>query len=125
MARPTTARPCACLDVSLPRFETSTDIDLKPIMQKLGMPDAFDIRKADFSRFCNADVFISLMKQVAKVKLDEEGTEAAAVTVIAVVETAVGPNLEYVTFRANHPFLYVISEKQTGAVLFIGQYTGY
>ena len=113
------------VDVSLPRFETSTDIDLKPIMQKLGMPDAFDIRKADFSRFCNADVFISLMKQVAKVKLDEEGTEAAAVTVIAVVDTAVGPNLEYVTFRANHPFLYVISEKQTGAVLFIGQYTGY
>ena len=113
------------VDVSLPRFETSTDIDLKPIMQKLGMPDAFDRVKANFSRFCNVEVYISLMKQVAKVKLDEEGTEAAAVTVIGVNEKAAGPGPEYVTFRANHPFLYVISEKQTGAVLFIGQYTGY
>lgn len=113
------------VDVSLPRFETDTDIDLKPIMQKLGMPDAFDRVKANFSRFCNVEVYISLMKQVAKVKLDEEGTEAAAVTVIAVDEKAAGPGPEYVTFRANHPFLYVISEKQTGAVLFIGQYTGY
>jgi serpin B len=113
------------VDVWLPRFETSTDIDLKPIMQKLGMPDAFDRVKANFSRFCNVEVYISLMKQVAKVKLDEEGTEAAAVTVIGVNEKAAGPGPEYVTFRANHPFLYVISEKQTGAVLFIGQYTGY
>lgn len=113
------------VDVSLPRFETLTDIDLKPIMQKLGMPDAFDRVKANFSRFCNVEVYISLMKQVAKVKLDEEGTEAAAVTVIGVYEKAVGPEPEYVTFRANHPFLYVISEKQTGAILFIGQYTGY
>ena len=113
------------VDVWLPRFETDTDIDLKPIMQKLGMPDAFDRVKANFSRFCNVEVYISLMKQVAKVKLDEEGTEAAAVTVIGVNEKAAGPGPEYVTFRADHPFLYVISEQQTGAVLFIGQYTGY
>ena len=112
------------VDVSLPRFETETDIDLKPIMQELGMPDAFDVKKADFSRFCNAPVYISLMKQVAKVKLDEKGTEAAAVTVIGTaLSSALRP--DYVTFCANHPFLYVISEQQTGAVLFIGQYTGY
>ena len=113
------------VNVSLPRFETDTDIDLVPIMSKLGMPDAFDDKKADFSRFCNVPVYIELMKQVAKIKLDEEGTEAAAVTVIGVVETSIGPEPQYVTFHANHPFLYVISEQQTGAVLFIGQYTGY
>ena len=112
-------------DVKLPRFENDTDIDLKPIMTKLGMPDAFDLYKADFPYFCNTEVFISLMKQVAKIKLDEEGTEAAAVTVIAVNEKASisGPN--YLIFHANHPFLYVISEQQTGAIFFIGQYTGY
>ena len=113
------------VDVSLPRFETTTDIDLKSIMKKLGMPDAFDDEKADFSRFCNVPVYIGLMKQMAKVKLDEEGTEAAAITVIGEYTTAVGPGPEYITFRADHPFLYVISEQQTGAILFIGQYTGY
>ena len=113
------------VDVSLPRFETDTDIDLVSIMSKLGMPDAFDDKKADFSRFCNVPVYIELMKQVAKIKLDEEGTEAAAVTVIGVVMASIGSAPQYVTFHANHPFLYVISEQQTGAVLFIGQYTGY
>ena len=113
------------VDVSLPRFETDTDIDLKPIMTKLGMPDAFNPFKADFHDFCNVPVYIELMKQVAKIKVDEEGTEAAAVTVIGVVKTSIEPAPQYVTFHANHPFLYVISEQQTGAVLFIGQYTGY
>ena len=112
------------VDVWLPRFETDTDIDLKPIMEKLGMPDAFNPFKADFRNFCNVAVYIELMKQVAKIKVDEEGTEAAAITVIG-LDTSIGPDPQYVTFRADHPFLYVISEQQTGAVLFIGQYTGY
>ena len=112
------------VDVKLPRFETTTNIDLKAIMTALGMPNAFDYQKADFSNFCNTPTYIGLMKQVAKIKLDEEGTEAAAVTVIGMDngEMTGGPSI--VTFHANHPFLYVISEKQTGAVFFIGQYTG-
>ena len=66
------------------------------------------------------------MKQVAKIKLDEEGTEAAAVTVIGLDGANGGPDEpEFVTnFHANHPFLYVISEQKTGAVFFIGQFTG-
>ncbi len=113
------------VDVSLPRLETDTDIDLKPIMTRLGMPDAFNETKADFRYFCKEPVYIDLMKQVAKIKLDEEGTEAAAVTVIGGVLTSVGPEQKVVAFHADHPFLYVISEKQTGTVFFIGQYTGY
>ena len=111
------------VDVRLPRFETDTDIDLKDIMSTLGMKDAFDDEKADFRNFCNVPVYIELMKQVAKIKLDEEGTEAAAVTVIGVANS-IGPAPEYVTFNANHSFLYVISEQKSGAVFFIGQYTG-
>ncbi len=113
------------VDVSLPRLETDTDIDLKPIMTRLGMPDAFNEKKADFRYFCKVPVCIELMKQVAKIKLDEEGTEAAAVTVIGMTFTSVGTEPMPVVFHANHPFLYVISEKQTGTVFFIGQYTGY
>ena len=114
------------VDVKLPRFESKTDISLKDIMRTLGMPDAFDGGKADFSNFCNTPTYIGMMKQVAKIKLDEEGTEAAAVTVIGVWEAALLPDEpEYVTnFHANHPFLYVISEQKTGAVFFIGQFTG-
>ena len=109
------------VDVKLPRFEIKTDIDLNQIMADLGMPDAFDKYKADFSNFCNVQTWIGLMKQVAKIKVDEEGTEAAAVTVIEMTFSSPAS----IPFHANHPFLYVISERQTGAIFFIGQYTGY
>jgi serpin B len=92
-------------------------------MSVLGMPNAFDYLKADFSNFCNTPTFIGLMKQVAKIKLDEEGTEAAAVTVIG-MDNGEMVDEPILTFHANHPFLYVISEKQTGAIFFIGQFTG-
>ena len=67
------------------------------------------------------------MKQVAIIKLDEEGTEAAAVTVIGGFANA-GDDpqpREPIIFHANHPFLYVISEQKTGAIFFIGQFTGH
>ena len=110
------------VDVKLPSFETDTNINLKPIMMALGMTEAFDDRKANFPNFCDGSVYIQLMKQVAKIKLDEEGTEASAVTVVGVDWKSMP---SYTAFHANHPFLYVISEQQTGAVFFIGQYTGY
>lgn len=115
------------VDVKLPRFESNTDIDLQDIMSALGMPDAFNPAKANFSNFCYAPTYIGLMKQVAKIKLDEEGSEAAAVTVIGMYKSAVPdePEPKVYYFHANHPFLYVISERQTGAIFFIGQYTGY
>lgn len=115
------------VDVHLPRLESDTDINLIPIMQNLGMTRAFDPNLAEFQYFCSfPEVYIGLMKQVAKIKLDEEGTEAAAVTVIGMKDNSAGSSDEkYAVFYANHPFLYVISEKETGAIFFIGQYTGY
>ena len=113
------------VDLKLPRFETSTDIDLPQIMSDLGMPDAFNPDKADFSKFCNTSTYIGLMKQVARIKLDEEGTEAAAVTVIGMKNTIVSEEPKMVYFYANHPFIYIISEKSSNAIFFIGQYTGY
>ena len=61
------------------------------------------------------------MKQVAKIKLDEQGTEAAAVTAI---EVNTGSLPRTAQFLADHPFLYVISEHSTGAIFFIGQFMG-
>lgn len=113
----------AKVDVKLPRFESKTDVDLTTIMSALGMPRAFDDRLAEFPHFCNDPTYIGLMKQVARIKLNEEGTEAAAVTVVEMdFKSAQIP--QHVEFHANRPFLYVISEKSTGAIFFIGQYMG-
>lgn len=109
------------VDLKLPRFETDTDIDLKSVMTALGMPTAFDADQADFRDFCNIPTYISLMKQVAKIKVNEQGTEAAAITVIAAVASGMP---HYATFHATRPFLYIISELSTGTIFFIGQYMG-
>ena len=111
------------VDVKLPRFESKSELDLIEIMSALGMPMAFT-PAADFSNFCNASTYIGLMKQVAKIKLNEEGTEAAAITLIMMELSAMNPEPVCVNFHATRPFLYVISEQSTGAIFFIGQYMG-
>ena len=109
------------VDLKLPRFETEAFIDLKPVMSALGMPTAFYPEIADFSDFCNMPTFIGLMKQVAKINVSEEGTEAAAVTVIGAWTSGM-PDIA--DFHATRPFLYIISERSTGIIFFIGQYMG-
>ena len=111
------------VDLKLPRIEVTTSQDLTNIMAELGMPSAFNPETADFSRLCvgtNGGICIGQMKQVAKIKLDEQGTEAAAVTVIS-MPTGMP---RQVAFHANRPFLYIISEQSTGIILFIGQFLG-
>ena len=110
------------LDLKLPRFETSTNQDLNEIMSDLGMPTAFKEEYAEFPYFCNSPVYIGKMFQMAKIKLDEQGTEAAAVTVIIVAPTSMPPVPK--PFYVNRPFLYIISEQSTGTIFFIGQYSG-
>ena len=114
----------AVVDVKLPRFESKSDVDLTTIMPALGMPSAFDFRLAEFPNFCNVPTYIGMMKQVAKIKLNEEGTEAAAITVIGMNMSAMPSEPRRVNFHATRPFLYVISEQSTGAIFFIGQYLG-
>ena len=114
----------AIVDVKLPRFESKSEINLKGIMSTLGMPTAFT-QAAEFPNFCNVPTCIGLMKQVAKIKLNEEGTEAAAITVVGMKNTSAVPSEpQRVNFHATRPFLYVISEQSTGAIFFIGQYMG-
>ena len=112
--------PCK-VRLYLPKFETPTDVRLEDIMKSLGMPNAFE-GGYGFNEFCYDNVFIGMMKQVAKIKLDEEGTEASAVTVIEILKNGGGPS--YAEFVADRPFLYVIREQSTGAIFFIGQYMG-
>ena len=112
----------ADFEIKLPRFEMNAEVDLIPVMQSLGMTDAFIPGTADFGDFCEdpAGLYINLMKHVVKIKMDEEGSEAAAVTAIGVVRG--GHSLP--SFTANRPFIYVISDTVTGSIFFIGRYTG-
>lgn len=111
----------ADVNLKLPRMDVETHIKLNDVMSALGMPTAFDKFLADFPYFCDASIYIAKMNQVAKMKVDEKGTEAAAVTIIETRETGMQ---RPVTFYADHPFLFTISELSTGVILFIGQYTG-
>lgn len=107
------------VQVRIPRFEISTNIDLVQLMSNLGMPLAFT-EAAEFPDLCQQPAFIGKMNQCARIKVNEQGAEAAAVTTVTGMPTSVMGT----AFVANRPFLYVISEQSTGTILFIGQYTG-
>lgn len=106
----------------LPKFETNTHMDLNDILSTMGMPSAFDPIKADFKAMSNNPMFLSLVKQDAVIKVDEEGAEAAVVS-SAKGEMANAPG-DHVFFHADQPFLYLITESSTGAIIFAGKYNG-
>lgn len=111
------------VDLKLPRFTTTQELSLNDIISKLGAPTMFT-GSADFSHLADGNLTISKMLQKAKIEVSEEGTKAAAVTTAMVAMTALQPEPRRVEFHANRPFVYMITESSTGAVLFMGQYTG-
>ena len=111
------------VDLKLPRFTISQETTLNDIISKLGAPTMFS-GSADFSNFASGNLNISKMIQKAKIEVSEEGTKASAVTMAMVAMTALRPEPRKVVFHANRPFVYMITENSTGAILFMGQYTG-
>ena len=111
------------VDLWLPRFETKFHIDLNDILIGMGMPSAFSAQghSADLTGISDAAAHLSFVMQDAIIKVDEEGTEAAAVSMAGVEKNAAMPG-EKVVFHADKPFLYIISEKSTGAILFAGRF---
>jgi serpin B len=120
------------VDLKLPRYETSSDTDeieggLVGLMKKMGINRAFYGGLAEIPNMCEAPVYIDMMRQKAKIKVNEEGSEAAAVTVAGVTYgSASSEPKEYpkATFHANRPFVYVIREASSGVILFVGKFTG-
>ena len=81
--------------------------------------------QADFSQMTAQPIYISGMLQKAKIEVSEEGTKAAAVTSVMVRTTALEPQEpRFVNFHADRPFIYMITHRPTGAIFFVGQYTG-
>jgi serpin B len=107
--------------VSLSKFKAEAAFRLDDALKALGMTDAFD-DKANFAGMNGdpADLFISAALHKAYIEVNEEGSEAAAATAIVMQSRSMTPNRPPV-FRADHPFLFLIREKRTGSILFMGR----
>jgi serpin B len=109
--------------LDLPKFKIEYKIILNNILQKMGMPQAFNQNLADFSRINPiVKTFISKVLHKTFVQVDEEGTEAAAVTVVEMTVGSVEePKINYM--RVDHPFFFIIRERETNTLLFMGKIT--
>ena len=116
------------VDILMPRFSTESVTYLEHVLSSMGMPLAFGM-SAEFPNMAQGhidDLYVSKMKQKAKIEVVEEGTKAAAVTVVQMelkeeVVAEQGPTAQ---FHATRPFVYYIIENSTGTILFMGTYCG-
>ncbi|MFV0265858.1 MAG: serpin family protein [Draconibacterium sp.] len=105
-------------NVLLPRFKFKYEKKLNESLTNMGMQDAFSPNTADFSNLSDVATFISFVKQNTFVDVNEEGTEAAAVTTIGFFTTSTGGGTPTVHF--DKPFVFAIRERTTNTLLFIG-----
>jgi len=109
------------VDLWLPKFKLETGCDLVAPCKALGINDAFDATgKADFTGmgWKQGELWISQIKHKAYVEVNEEGTEAAAATAVEMA-TRAAPQVS--VFRADHPFLFLIRDHESGSILFLGR----
>ena len=104
-------------EIRMPKFETEYELNLNDVLIDLGMGIAF--RNADFTKmYAPGGLSISVVKHKTYVKVDEEGTEAAAVTSVEIIRTSIGSGF---SMKINRPFIYVIHERSSNTILFIGK----
>jgi serpin B len=104
--------------LAFPRFKLEYDVTLNEPLEALGMRHAFD--DADFSAMANEPLFVSKVKQKSFVEVNEEGTEAAAVTTVTMQATAVFRPEKPFEMIVDRPFFFVIEDNKTQSILFLG-----
>lgn len=109
------------VDLCLPKFRLEYETKLNDVLKSLGMAVAFEPYQADFSGMYTGpeNLFISKVKHKTFVEVDEEGTEAAAVTSVEVTDTSAGP--KGIVMKVDHPFVLVIRENKSQTLLFMGK----
>lgn len=109
--------------VKMPRFKFAFESPLNDVLKQMGMINAFQPNIADFSKISDEDLFISSVRHKSFIDVNETGTEAAAVTSVTFTTTSVGPGdgIQRIYFTVNKPFVFAITEKDTDAILFIGE----
>ena len=106
--------------LELPKFKLEYKLIMNQVLKNLGMGVAFVPGQADFSRIVDdIELFISKVLHKTFVQVDEEGTEAAAVTVVEISFTSIKPNGNLM--RVDRPFMFVLRERQSGTILFMGK----
>lgn len=114
------------VQVFLPKFKSSSEFSLAETLKALGMTDAFSDGQADFSGMDDRkDLFIGAVVHMAFVEVNEESTEAVAVTAVLTELAGIRPtNPQPIPiFRADHPFLFLIRDNHNGSILFLGRVT--
>ncbi len=108
--------------ITLPKFEFDDKMTLSNNLSTLGMSLAFS-DSANFSKMFDESLMISKVIHQSFISVDESGTEAAAATVVTMIATSVGPGSQQEVFEfiADHPFIFIIQDKQTGEILFLGR----
>ena len=115
------------VDVKMPRFKFEFDTSLKKVLDEMGIQKAFIPEAADFSGISEEDLFINEIKHKSYIDVNETGTEAAAVTSAGFATTSFREEPPTVPFIVDRPFLFAITDTQTGVILFLGevQHPGY
>jgi serpin B len=117
----TTSLTSSKVNLYLPKFKYIYNISLQNVLSLMGMGIAFT-DAADFSNISDISLLISKILHQAYIQTDEEGTEAAAATVVEFEPTMVGP-VESITIDVNHQFIYLIREVTTNSIIFMGKVT--
>lgn len=109
--------------VSIPRFKVTARFDLKNPLVAMGMRDAFDENRADFSGMAgHRGLYIWKIIHKAFVEVNEEGTEAAAATAVTTKLTmSLHSERRQLVFRADHPFIFAVLDRRSGSILFLGR----
>ena len=109
------------LHVEIPKFDVDSDLEMKGMLLDLGIRDVFSPADSDFSAILSEDMdaYVSSVEHAARVKIDEDGCEAAAFTLIMVKATALFKPLPKYDFILDRPFLFAV-KSYTGALLFAG-----
>lgn len=110
------------IDVSFPKFHVKSEIDIKYLLQEMGLTDIFS-KKADFSLMSESPLYINKMKQNIEIDVDEKGTHVEAVTSTSFVTLCALSNPTKAEFYANRPFIYFIRD-YFGSICFAGVYRG-
>jgi serpin B len=107
--------------LTLPKFKMQYEDSLNRVLSDMGMQIAFTPR-ADFTKMYRpGGIYIGFVKHKTFLQVDEEGTEAAAVTAVGMELTSIGPVRKIKYMRVDRPFLCVIREQQSQTILFIGK----
>jgi serpin B len=109
--------------ITLPRVKITAEFNLNKVLCSMGMPLAFS-RQADLSGMTASKALkITEVVHKAFLEVNEEGTEAAAVTGVRSGRKVSGSSIRGVTFRADHPFVFLIRHGRSGSILFLGRVT--